>query len=355
MTTTDDPSLSGDETARWVPPRPAEIPALHAALLTWLDEPFYLAVTCSAIEAGQGTIVPSAPSVLAAATILLDEEGRRLDGADLYAVDQEMTAQVVTAGEQLPDCSVQPSDLPAPQGLVVFGSPIGYSEEAAGITVPIVACSWGPSPYCAPPAGAVWLTFWSAPAYDHIVQVGRDNGISPGQARLMAELNSSPLVWDDEALLCWSADEPPIHDQSGFLPADQVDGIITKPRTLPWIRTVLATWLLIQQPAISEVAEQYAPRPARRRAEREGRPLQPVRVVRLQRRAGAPTATTECSARALTVRFPVRGFWRNQPYGKGQALRRRTWIDAHWRGPEDAPVLSRTTVTLVEAPAEPRE
>lgn len=45
----------------------------------------------------------------------------------------------------------------------------------------------------------------------------------------------------------------------------------------------------------------------------------------------------------LAQRFIVRGHWRNQAYGPDHGLRRRQWIEPHWRGPENvADALSRT-------------
>jgi hypothetical protein len=38
----------------------------------------------------------------------------------------------------------------------------------------------------------------------------------------------------------------------------------------------------------------------------------------------------------VSQRFVVRGHWRNQAYGEGRQLRRRQWIEPHWKGPENA-------------------
>lgn len=43
----------------------------------------------------------------------------------------------------------------------------------------------------------------------------------------------------------------------------------------------------------------------------------------------------------LSVRMLVRGFWRNQPHGPGQSLRRRQWIEPYWKGDIGAPILTR--------------
>lgn len=46
-------------------------------------------------------------------------------------------------------------------------------------------------------------------------------------------------------------------------------------------------------------------------------------------------------------RWQVRGHWRNQPYGPGRKQRRWTWIKAHTKGPENAPLDTRAKVTVV--------
>lgn len=47
------------------------------------------------------------------------------------------------------------------------------------------------------------------------------------------------------------------------------------------------------------------------------------------------------TGRTLTVRTLVSGHWRDQPYGKDNALRKRIWIEPFWRGPEGAPITRR--------------
>jgi len=42
-----------------------------------------------------------------------------------------------------------------------------------------------------------------------------------------------------------------------------------------------------------------------------------------------------------TVQFLVRGHWRQQAYGPQHSLRRATWIEPFWKGPEEARVLLR--------------
>jgi hypothetical protein len=44
----------------------------------------------------------------------------------------------------------------------------------------------------------------------------------------------------------------------------------------------------------------------------------------------------------ISAQFLVRGHWRNQPHGPKSTLRRRQWIQPHWKGPQDGPIQLRT-------------
>lgn len=50
--------------------------------------------------------------------------------------------------------------------------------------------------------------------------------------------------------------------------------------------------------------------------------------------------------REYSHRFIVRGFWRNQAYGKNHELRRRQWIPPFVKGPADKPLIAKETVRI---------
>ena len=58
----------------------------------------------------------------------------------------------------------------------------------------------------------------------------------------------------------------------------------------------------------------------------------------------ADEGDVESPRRRLTSRHVVRGHWTHQPHGKGRALRRLQWVDDYIRGPQDAPLSTRTHV-----------
>lgn len=67
------------------------------------------------------------------------------------------------------------------------------------------------------------------------------------------------------------------------------------------------------------------------------------REVRLAPEIRAAMSGTSDELRQLTVRYVVRGHWRQQAYGTAHAKHRPTWIAPYWKGPKDiADALLRT-------------
>lgn len=77
---------------------------------------------------------------------------------------------------------------------------------------------------------------------------------------------------------------------------------------------------------------------------------EPVHLVRV-RSAGMDedheSGGAEGQPREYRHRWSVRGHWRQQPYGPGRSQRRRVWIDAHTKGPEDAPMVGDEVVYVL--------
>lgn len=74
-----------------------------------------------------------------------------------------------------------------------------------------------------------------------------------------------------------------------------------------------------------------------------------VRMVILRENLHSPRSVDGSPAtprREYSHRFIVRGFWRQQPYGKGGALRRRQWIPPYVKGPADKPLIAKETVRI---------
>lgn len=70
-----------------------------------------------------------------------------------------------------------------------------------------------------------------------------------------------------------------------------------------------------------------------------------VKIVMLRQAPPAEGDTIDPKTRKpYTHRFIVRGFYRNQAYGKNRSLRRRQWIPPFVKGPADKPLILKDTV-----------
>ncbi len=93
-------------------------------------------------------------------------------------------------------------------------------------------------------------------------------------------------------------------------------------------------------------ADEGATRAERRRAQRDGRELPTVRVVRIRHAENRPSVDDETSVR-YRVRWTVRGHWRRQWY-PSRGDHRPVWINPHVKGPDGAPLHAGETVHLLD-------
>jgi hypothetical protein len=90
----------------------------------------------------------------------------------------------------------------------------------------------------------------------------------------------------------------------------------------------------------------------RRAFARQQRPAPEVRLVRIRTRAGsrARAGVVWGSGRGrapLQEREWVGGHWKHQAYGPGRSQRRRTYVAANLRGPDDKPIRASSTVRVL--------
>lgn len=260
----------------------------------------------------------------------------------LFLADEDMVDLLDTAAPSMPDQELAITDFIAPDGFVFCAKPL---PDRSGVPpeVPIRALSWAYLPAdsplldASPPGEAVLIT-----AYVDLAEVARARGLLDGDFQIAPNMPryiaNATVVWTVGSL---------IGQVFGGVPPEG-------PYTPGFYQRVLAAfWTLAQQPKMTSTIEQPPGRPAdQRRYKRAGiaNPTAPVHVVRLHHRApetqtGPAGATGAESGRKVGVRFPVRGFWRRQWYASVQQ-HRHIWIDPHWRGPEDAPVVGGERVFL---------
>lgn len=109
-----------------------------------------------------------------------------------------------------------------------------------------------------------------------------------------------------------------------------------------------AVWVLSAQPTIGETRKAQATPLDRVPADYARTQVPKVKMLILRETPHAHEAGTgrEGSGRTYTHRWIVRGFWRDQPYGKGRSLRRRQWIPPFVKGPADKPLIRKETVRI---------
>lgn len=111
-------------------------------------------------------------------------------------------------------------------------------------------------------------------------------------------------------------------------------------------RLIAATILLAGQPKVMSTDNAVLYKAVRRRASKRLGSVPTIRILNL--RSGHAGHGGE-SSRHLSKRFVVRGHWRNQTWGPSSSLRRPTWIAPHLKGPDGAPLDSRSTVWKLKA------
>jgi hypothetical protein len=223
-----------------------------------------------------------------------------------------MTQVATAAADTLPeDLRVDETHQPAEQGFIVFAEPIGsYLGDALGDRrVDIAAASWGPLPGV---PEAMGVTFYSVRDLDYVRHsLTRILGRPPKRDELDAALKATPeWLWDNEMTL---------HHGNAIADLDligELSTLLVGQAVVPWLKVLYAAWLLMTQPGISQIEQVTLNRRLQRREAREGVRTSEVRIVHVHRRhRDKPTGNQPCGSgeRRYTVRWLVRGHWRNKP------------------------------------------
>lgn len=245
----------------------------------------------------------------------------RIRHAELFHVSAEMSQLAKTAAETLPPFQIEPQDLPAPHGFLIFGDaietvPFGQPE----VPSPVVGACWMTVPIGG--KEVVWISFYST--RETSIQSATLAGSSPEEIahnrRVLPRLTQ--MLGAD---MRW-----PFNCEGRSGPKN--DTAMGLERAAVALRS---TWLLMAQPLAS--SSQIAPdRAARKRLARAGHEPAPVRVIELRR--PKTTSGHGDSDREYHHQWIVRGHWRQQWHPKRQ-VHRPVWIAPHIKGPEGAPLI----------------
>lgn len=285
--------------------RPAQLPRLCRQTLRHLHDP------ASALRSGAGE---SNAAGLDALTVMLE-------AADLYWVGQDMAALAMHSGEQLAAARWATADRPSPCGLLYWQDGIGHID-AQGVQIPVEACAWGP----AEGGMLLWLLMSRSRLAAETSQAG---GFE------LVEDQIPPLIPVYGATLPVTSDPVSLAELDPQLPQ-------------PVVAALAAAWLLMQQPLLIDRARERADKPTARAYIRDGLTAPEVTIVDLRRQYTPQDQDPdgEDGSRRYRFRWIVSGHWRNQAYGPDRSLRRQTWIPAHMKGPEGAPLMATEKVNV---------
>jgi hypothetical protein len=292
-----------------------DVPQTRLDILDWLAKP----QTRQLLE-------PRGPGIT-------DFLGTNAASADLYYVNADMTQIAHTAGQDLDVFALTPDDLPTQSGLLVWEQPIG---DDAPHWAP-VAVTW----LAAGPRFAV--TLWvPADAYadwatrTDPTSLGSTRAIRAGRLIMRGQTQSLPLDGEDRP---WAAMDLQHNDTT--------------------VRTLLATWLLIRQPASERTLHQVEELPAPKTVQRRLRqahldPTSPVRLVTLRtalrpERAAGP-GSRDHAEKVYRHRWMVKLHRRTYPDKTDPTGKARKWIGPYLavpKGCEDAPLLGTERVNVL--------
>lgn len=337
----------------WNPPVPRAVARLRADLADRMQSESQLEQLTRCVELGQTVAIPGL-GARGTAQELLAEERERLAAAELYFATAEMTQLAVAASCSLPDFALEPEDLPAPGGFMVFASPVHRYEGPLStpgrvLGVPIVAISWGPydvvrTQEFKQQGAGVWVTLWAPCGIDLL----RALEAAEGQRYTVASrkqwlARQGPLQWDNEAMWPYGRNSAELADRLATGAPMQV---------------LRAAWLLMQQPQLIESSDIERRHSERGHDVRAKLNQSPVRVLQLHKEqhvqaAAAAEASGETpggedaaeAGREYTCRWLVAGHWRQQWY-PARKVHRPLWIAPHLKGPADKPLRTAETVHL---------
>ncbi|KAB1128812.1 hypothetical protein F6X68_30190 [Micromonospora sp. AMSO12t] len=247
-----------------------------------------------------------------------------VENARIFWIDPDFTTLAAHAARDLPDVRIEPVEMPAPDGLLIWHTPVYQPTDLqTGITVPIIAAQWGPVP------GGVWITFYT-----------------PAEVLAQGRQLTEPDLQGLRERIGWLV---PVSTGAGlrfgqpYTPASE--------QTRLMLCSLIATWILTTQPD-AEITDEPADKATRKAYQRTNRPAPLVRLVRLRRKHQPRRDTSgDTPTRVYTRRWWVSGFFREQPWGPGRALRRRTYVRPHVKGPADAPLILSQQVHVLGDPA----
>lgn len=259
------------------------------------------------------------------------------EAGQLVYVTADLVDVVEQAAASVPDeLTITLDDLPAPYGVVVLERPIYGTDagpERPGQPVRVDGVIWGTAKL--PPSDMDWLDPDIRYTQDSL-SVGALRWVEADHGDVLAETwpaNSLP-IWVPMGRSDWPYGQPvPVEHRPGLSDA-ALTSMVEDRRFIAALFAVLNQRRLVETTTVTAAVS----RQQRRQAERKGRSYPDVVVVHLRRTEYQPVESND-GRRHVGVRFPVRPFFRRQPYGpRVEGRHKLVLVAGHWRGPEGAPV-----------------
>lgn len=246
--------------------------------------------------------------------------------AELYWVSPEMTDVIVSLAPTIPDCTPQP---PVECAFVVFARSIPGTDAETGTPIYTSAFLWHQVEMWRIGESLAIETY----AWRDLVALYRSMPEKLQERyREVLPTRMHPTGRSDWPLGTMISDFSMLgDDESDTMKASMVED-----------RKLLATfWALCSQRIVIETRERPYTRQQVRQAERQGRRLEDIRVIRLRE----PTRKTTEGSRDVewSHRWIVGRHWRNQWYPSSDEHRPKL-IEAYQKGPADKPLKVRETV-----------
>lgn len=273
------------------------------------------------------------------ARVAANTHSATLAQSELFLADHDMVDLLDTAAPTMPDQDLQLTDIITPHGFVYFATPLPDRSGQPPV-LPLHAMSWAFVNQDHPVLGgraegdSVLIT-----SYVLAADVAALQGFTgPLPENTPRHIPSATVVWTVGTLIGEVFGEVPSHER--FTPGF-------------FQRVLAAFWTLVQQPRMTTTDKAAPGRPTDiRKARRTGieNAGEPVRVIRLHTTPATPQKTGTADGSAddhgkMRVRALTRGHWRRQWYATVKS-HRHIFIEAHWRGPADGPVVGGERVFL---------
>jgi hypothetical protein len=247
------------------------------------------------------------------------------EAADLFWISKEMRQLGEVAAGSLPEYTVRVEDMPSEHGILV------WEDTADGM------------------AGVAWKTVGNVvvltvlvPKAKAIEMVARATKDPKTVEKLRHSTVRSGL---------WSEMEIPIRIGSVVKPGDlRLETTYKLDEDARWAelapRMAVTMWLLMGQTLAAREIVRPSKAGMKRLARLNPNLLTETRYVTL-RHAKMPQTEGDGVGVQYSVRWFVKGHWRNQPFGPGLSQVRPIWIAPHIKGPEGAPILDPSKLVNV--------